>query len=73
MAQIYRILIRCPTTGKALDTGIRTSGRDAITSDIYRDGTVSCRHCGKFHPLKGNIFVEPDAARLRNDLWRPNP
>jgi hypothetical protein len=73
MAQLYRIMVRCPSTHEVVDTGIRTSGRDAITSRVYRDGMVNCRHCKQFHPFEGNAFVELDASRFRNDLWRPNP
>ncbi len=73
MAQVYRIMVRCPTTQEALDTGIRTSGRDAMTSTLYRDGMVNCRHCGQFHPFEGNAFAELDPTSLPSDLWRPNP
>ncbi len=73
MAQVYRIMVRCPKTREAFDTGIRTSGRDAIASPIYGDGRVNCRFCGQVHPFEGNAFIEPDRARLCSDLWRPNP
>ena len=73
MAQMYKIMLRCPSTQQVLDTGIRTSGRDALISNIYRPGRTSCRHCGQVHPFEGNAFVEPDEGQLESDLWRPNP
>ncbi len=73
MAQVYKVMVRCPKTQEALDTGIRTSGRDALSGNLYRAGTVHCRFCGQTHRFDGNAFVQPDTTELRNDLWRPNP
>ena len=73
MAQVYKVMVRCPRTQQTLDTGIRTSGRDVLTSNIYRSGKASCRYCGQVHPFEGNAFVEPELAQLASDLWRPNP
>jgi hypothetical protein len=65
--------VRCPATQQVIDTGIRTSGRDALTSGLYRDATAHCSHCRQLHPFEGNAFVEADAPALSNGLWRPNP
>ena len=73
MAQAFRIMLRCPVTQETVDTGIRTSGREALTGGLYRDATAHCRHCRQFHPFEGNAFVEVDAAGLPDGLWRPNP
>ncbi len=73
MAQAYKIVVRCPVTGKEFDTGIRTSGRDALGSGAYQDGSVNCLHCGGFHSLDGNAFLQIEPISAADALWRPNP
>lgn len=71
MAETFRILIRCPVTGHVMDTGIRTSGREVLNTDIYAAGKVRCRFCGKFHSLRAafaGVAEDPSLA----DSWRPN-
>jgi hypothetical protein len=73
MAQIFKIVVRCPVTSKEIDTGIRTSGREVLSSNVYQDGMVDCPHCGSFHALDGNSFLRIEAASATDSLWRPNP
>ncbi len=73
MAQLYEVVLRCPVTRNTLETGIRTSGRDVLTSGIYSDGRFNCRFCRQFHLFEGNAFVRPAADIAGADLWRPNP
>lgn len=72
MAQLYRIMVRCPETGNVLDSGIETSGREALDSGLYQDGVVNCRHCGGLHSFEGNAFLNPVGPKAREGLWRPN-
>ncbi len=73
MANTFRVMVRCPTTQQVFDTGIKTSGREALTNNAYQDGVFSCRFCDKFHSLDVDAFfaVEPD--QHSGQLWRPNP
>ena len=73
MGVLFRIMMRCPTTGETIDTGIRTGGREALNSDAYRQGMVSCGKCGKFHSLDDDAFMEVEKRTDADTLWRPNP
>ncbi len=73
MQEIYRIIIRCPSTKQNLDTGIRISGREALTNNAYRQGMVSCRYCGQFHSMDADAFQELEQRLSGDELWRPNP
>jgi len=67
----FRILIRCPVTGDVIDTGIRTSGREVLNTDIYREGKVRCQFCGQFHSLQA-AFADVVQDQMLGDSWRPN-
>ncbi len=73
MAQIYRVIVRCPQTKRDLDTGIRTSSREALNNDAYQWGRIGCRFCNQFHSIETDAFLEPDKVRPGDSLWRPNP
>jgi hypothetical protein len=73
MAQVYRIMLLCPETRQEVDTGMRTSGREVLSSDIYREGTAKCPHCGRFHVFEGNAYLQIESDSSADSLWRPNP
>jgi len=69
----YRIMIRCPATGKKLDSGIRTSGRETVSSGLFQDGGyVACRHCSQLHSMEQNSYLELERTASSAALWRPN-
>jgi len=72
MAVTYKIVIRCPKTGKVLETGIRTSGREALNSNLWQDGELSCCYCSQLHYFGRDAFLEMDQIREGDTLWRPN-
>lgn len=71
MAEAFRILIRCPVSNQIMDTGIRTSGREVLNTDIYRDGKLRCRFCGQVHSLE-TAFADVVQDQSLGDVWRPN-
>jgi hypothetical protein len=73
MPQDFRIMVRCPATGKALDTGITTSGREALNSSLFDEGSVACDYCGELHSFQDHGFVSVEGADGADPLWRPNP
>jgi hypothetical protein len=73
MAETYRILLLCPVTRKVIDTGIRTSGREVLSSGIYQDGTAKCPYCGGFHSFEGSAYLQIESNSASDSLWRPNP
>jgi hypothetical protein len=73
MAQVYRVMVQCPHTKNVLDTGIRTSGRESLNGNAYRDGTVTCHHCGQLHSIEETGFLKLDTNGAGDDIWRPNP
>ncbi len=73
MPQIYRVMVRCPQTKYITDTGIRTSGRESLSSNAYGDGAISCLFCRQLHFLDENGFLELDQSKAGDALWRPNP
>jgi hypothetical protein len=72
MAPVYQIVIQCPVTGRLIDRGIRTSGREAVSSGLFQAGTVSCPYCSQMHALENNSYLDMDRAASVNGLWRPN-
>ncbi|NWG12078.1 MAG: hypothetical protein HXY20_00920 [Acidobacteria bacterium] len=73
MAQIFKVLVRCPYKHKVLDTGIRTSGRESLSTGIYDGGRIRCPECRQFHSVLEHGFFELEREELAHDLWRPNP
>jgi len=73
MAQTYRILVRCPATGKAIETGITTTGRDALSSGIFEEGKASCHHCHQMHGFREHAFIGLVQDTAPDGIWRPNP
>ena len=73
MAQIYKVIIRCPRTLKTQDTGIRTSGRESLSGDMYDAGVIRCSQCREFHAVTTHGFLDLERTSLEHDLWRPNP
>lgn len=73
MANTLRVMVRCPATQQVFDTGIRTSGREALTNNAYQDGVISCRFCNKFHSLDEDAFFAAEQSQQSGGLWRPNP
>ncbi len=72
MSPIYRVVVRCPVTGKLVETGIVTSGREALSNNIQRMGKVYCRHCGQMHTFEDNASLQPERSPVLSELWRPN-
>ena len=73
MSLVYRILVRCPATGQVLDTGIATSGREALNSSLFEEGKTACAHCRQPHSLKEHGFYSVQVDTAAQSLWRPNP
>ena len=73
MAQVFKVMIRCPQTKSVLDTGIRTSSREALNNNAYQQGEICCRFCNKFHSIGSDAFLELDHVQPGDALWRPNP
>ncbi len=73
MAKVFKVVVRCPVTQMEIDTGIRTSGREVMSSSIYQDGNVDCPHCRQIHSFEANAFLAPEADVPIDSLWRPNP
>ncbi len=73
MAQVFKVMVRCPVTHQEFDTGIRTSGREVLASNVYQNGIADCFHCHQFHPLEGNAYLVPESTSRADSLWRPNP
>ncbi len=74
MKNLFKIMLRCPVTTRVFDTGMRTTGREALTNNVYREGTISCVFCDQLHSLDENAFFEVESNAQSSDaLWRPNP
>ena len=43
-----RILLLCPRTGRAVDTGV-TAMRPLLPDYVPRNGHTFCPHCGRIH------------------------
>jgi hypothetical protein len=72
MALVYKVVIQCPVTGGVIDRGIRTAGREVVSSGLFQDGLVSCPYCSQMHDLEDNSYLEMDRGGSVNGLWRPN-
>jgi hypothetical protein len=72
MPPVYRIMVRCPVTGKMFDSGIRTSGREAANSALFQDSSLSCPYCRQLHSMEYNSCVDVDRFTSKRGLWRPN-
>jgi hypothetical protein len=72
MALIYRIMVRCPDTGKVIDSGIRTSGRETVNSGLLQAGSLGCPYCHKLHSYESNSYLEVESMDSADGLWRPN-
>jgi hypothetical protein len=73
MAQVFKIIVRCPISHSNIDTGIRTTGRESLSSDIYEGGGMLCPDCHRFHSLRDEGFLSVADETLRQPVWRPNP
>jgi hypothetical protein len=73
MAQVCKIMARCPISHRSIDTGIRTTGRESLSSDIYEGGGVLCPDCRRFHRLSDEGFLDVARETVEESLWRPNP
>ena len=72
MASGYRVMVRCPATGQMVDSGMRTSGREVLSSGLFQNGVMFCPHCRENHPLGENSFLDADPQASVGGLWRPN-
>jgi len=72
MAQIYKVMVRCPSSHDSIDTGIRTSGRESLSSEIYSAGSVFCPACRSFHRLLDSGYLDVAGEALEQEVWRPN-
>ena len=72
MPVVYKVMVRCPQTGKPVDSGIRTTGRETVSSGLSRNGTVRCSHCGTMHSLDSNCYLDVERITSTDALWRPN-
>ncbi len=70
---MYKVMIRCPVSSHDIDTGLRTSGREVLSSDIYEGGGVFCPDCHRFHRLRDEGFFGVADETLKQPVWRPNP
>jgi hypothetical protein len=71
MHPAFRVMVRCSLAQRDFDTGIRTSGREVLSSGIY-DGKVTCPLCNQSHFLQDNAFLALDEVQSDEALWRPN-
>jgi hypothetical protein len=72
MAKSYTLMVRCPETGLTVDTGVKTSGREALNGGVFRKGRQLCPHCGQVHSYDRDAFLTVDRDASSQDLWRPN-
>ena len=66
-------MVHCPVTGKILDTGITTSGREALNSSLFEEGGVLCQQCGERHSFQDYAYFQVEGTGGAESLWRPNP
>ena len=72
--RVLRVMIRCPRTGKAVETGIETTSKEEFDRTYEAVPPVQCPHCGETHRWKKEeafLLVEDDVSTPRS-LWRPN-
>jgi hypothetical protein len=72
MPPVYRIMVRCPVTRRMIDSGIRTSGREAANSALSQESTVSCPYCRQLHSMEYDSCLDVDRSTSAKGLWRPN-
>jgi hypothetical protein len=72
MAKMYKVMVRCPRSHDSIDTGLRTSGRESLSSEIYAAGSFFCPACRTFHSLRDAGYLDVAAEALGQDVWRPN-
>ena len=72
MSRQYKLMVRCPETSKTVDTGITTSGREALNGSLYQDGNLRCPFCSKVHLFRDEAFLKLLNESTRDQLWRPN-
>lgn len=54
------IMIKCPSTGKAVPTGMGTD-RESFESSSYSGNSVQCPHCNQMHTWsKADAYLEPE-------------
>ena len=53
-----KIMIKCPTTGKAVPTGMSMDAA-SFAGSTFSDNSVGCRECGQTHTWsKGDAFLD---------------
>ena len=73
MGNMFKVLIRCPVSSNEIDTGVRTSGREFLSSDIYEAGGVLCPDCHRVHRFSDEGFLSVAEETLAQGVWSPNP
>ncbi len=73
MGNVYKVMIRCPVSSNEIDTGIRTSGRESLNSDIYQGGRMLCPDCHHFHSFSDESYISVAEETSEEQVWRPNP
>jgi hypothetical protein len=73
MGTVYKVMIRCPVSSHEIDAGIRTSGRESLSSDIYQGGVVLCPDCHRLHRLNDDGYLSVAEETSGQQVWRPNP
>ena len=71
---MFKIMITCPVTKQAVETGIKTASREAFNSNLFKEHIVICPKCYQTHSWrKQDAFLVSDQNRANASLWRPNP
>jgi hypothetical protein len=71
--RVYRIMIRCPATGKIADTGLETTSQQEFAAGAFIGQRLTCPHCGQVHRWqKEEAFLQVDDTPSTGRLWRPN-
>ena len=74
MSPVFKVMIQCPDTRRPLETGVRTSSREALLSSLYENQVAACPHCHQFHTWQQkDIVLELMDEADHGTLWRPNP
>ena len=57
------VLIKCPSTGKPIPTGIAMS-KQLFESAMMQGNSVQCPHCQQMHTWdKGDAYLEEEKAK----------
>jgi hypothetical protein len=59
-------------TGRLLESGMRTSGRETLNSGLLRESRIYCRHCHALHGYDQHAYFNRHGADAGTGLWRPN-